>query len=90
MLFVLGACVFATAAWLVFQPPYSYRFDHPLMTGLTKQKVVDRVGKPTSIPEAGGGDIWIYQIGMDPDAIITFDSGIVAEVWTAHQKNAFQ
>jgi hypothetical protein len=40
----------------------------PAGEGLTKQEVIDRVGRPTSIPEAGGGDVWIYQIGMDPDA----------------------
>ena len=54
------------------------------MTGLTKEEVVSRVGKPTSIPEEGGGDIWIYQIGMDPDATITFEDGRVKDVWTTH------
>ncbi|HEY5812699.1 MAG TPA: hypothetical protein VIT23_08595 [Terrimicrobiaceae bacterium] len=56
------------------------------MTGLTKEDVIKRVGKPTSTPEARAGDIWIYQIGMSPDATITFENKKVSEVWTAYEE----
>jgi len=54
------------------------------MIGMAKEDVINRVGKPTFIPEAGDGEIWIYQKNNDPEATITFDHGRVSEVWTAY------
>ena len=58
------------------------------MRGLTKEEVVKRVGKPTFVPEAGDGDVWIYQFGNAPEASVTFKDGKVADVWTA-QRDGF-
>lgn len=79
----LVGCAVLLVVWILFHHPSSYRFNHPLMTGLTKEEVIRRVGKPNIVPNEGGGDVWIYQTGMDPDATVTFKAGRVSEVWTA-------
>jgi len=66
--------------WL-FPTPYARyyaQFERSTMMGLTKDQVLERVGKPTSIIEAE--DVWCYQIGRDPGAVFSFTDGKVVEV----------
>lgn len=80
------ACVIGAGIWIFFEPFLSsQKYYHPSLIGCSKDQVIRQAGEPTSIPEAGGGDIWIYQFGMDPEASITFSNGKVCEVWTAYR-----
>lgn len=74
-------------SWIVTQPYfYARAFYSPSLIGRNSEDAIRQVGKPDRIPE---GDIWIYQPGMSPRAIVEFREGRVINVWTAH-RDGFQ
>lgn len=79
----VGVFGIITLLWIIRTiPDFRYaKFESDKMIGLSKDQVLARVGKPTSIIQ--GEDIWCYQYSMRPGAVLFFTDGKVVEssVW---------
>ena len=81
---ILISAALLVCLWVVvglFPTPerrYYSQFRGGHLIGLTKEEVVERVGKPTGIFE--GMEAWNYQRGRNPGVVLLFTDGKVVEV----------
>jgi hypothetical protein len=67
--------------WQRQRREYFNRFDRGALVGMTPGEVTTRFGRPLSAagaPSTAGN--WVYQRGMDPDAVIHWRNGAVVDV----------